>query len=233
MISANEYLKKYYYNNITKDIQVFFLEEHEYNKKYKELTKKINNKSDKDYVDTAGYYLFDSKENKHYVLLKNYNIDCNNFYILNLYHELSHIETLPYKVGLQLDKTKKKKQYVYDGYLFWREYIAQYEAFNKYLMQIDDILFLKDDNSFQNQINRLCNNFEDNLYEIILCCEIKNDYIKKIENESKELILLLKSIKEKLFAKQDIKNISIDDLNKIGLYVNKILDKYYSHNKEV
>lgn len=227
MKNIEEYLKKYYNNKIDKKIVLYFLEEKEYVQKYRELTKKINKAIDKDYIDTAGYYLFDPKEDIHYVLIKNYNIDCDNFYILNLYHELSHIETLPYKTGLKLEKNKKKKSYSYCGYIFWREYIAQYEAINKYLVQIDDICFLKDNETFYTHIKKLMNNFEDNLYEIILYLEIKNKQIKGLEKEIDELIVTLKNIKNKLFANQQIKDISIGDLNKIGFCLYKLLNKYY------
>ena len=213
-----ELLMLYYNNTPPSNIKIYFLEEEEYVKKYKEICKKINKEYDDDYLNTSGYYFFDS--NNYYILIKKYpNLDCDNVYILNLFHELSHIETMP---NVNLEKVHRKTA-AYCGYDFWREYIAQYTAINQYQMKIGDIAFLKDEDETKKVLKNLYRNFNDTLYEIILYSEITSIYIHSIREQSIELIALLKSIKNKFTSKQDIKNISINDLNKIGKIVNDIL----------
>lgn len=225
----NGYVDKFYHGNTPNNVTIFFLEEKEYNRKYKELQKKINKICDSDYINTVGYFFYDNKDEHYYILIKKFgDLDCDNFYILNLFHELGHVETLPYRVGLQIDKAKKTKPYTVLGYNFWKEYIAQYKAVNKYEMYIGEIGFLFDKELAKKHISRLLNNFENNLYEIVLYCEITGIYIKGIKEELKELINVLKDTKNKFKDEDEVKNISLKSLNKIGKCVEKLQSKYLS-----
>lgn len=228
MIDLEKYINIYYNGNPPSNIQLFFLEEKEYEKKYKELTKQINNHIDSDYIDTVGYYLHDPKKNIHYILIKKFwDYECDALYILNLFHELSHIETMP---KLNLEKATKHNEYIYIGYLFWREYIAQYEAINKYNMFVDEISFLSNKEETIEKVKKLLKNIEDNLYEIILYCEIQNFCIAEIKEEQIELIKIVKEIKSKFVNKEDIKNISTRDFEKMGIIIKKLFDKYYERS---
>lgn len=228
MVDLYDYVKLYYNENPPSNIKLYFLEEKEYEKKYKELTKRINNQIDADYINTVGYYIYDSKNNIHNILIKKlWDYECDFLYILNLFHELSHVETMP---KINLEKAIKHNESVYIGYLFWREYIAQYEAINRYNMVIDDIPFLKNKDATIKKVKKMVKDIDDNLYEIILYCEIQNICISEIKEEQTKLTETLKGIKAKFTNKNDIKNISIRDLEKIGIEVRNLYRKYYERS---
>lgn len=219
-----KYVDLYYNGTPPDNIDIFFLEEKEYVQKYKDICKTLNKICDDDYINTSGYYF--NTPTKYYILLKKYpDIECDNVYILNLFHELSHIETMP---NINLEKIHENKIAANDGYDFWKEYIAQYEAVNQYQMKIGDIAFLKDKEETKEILMQLTKNFDENIYEIILYSEITSVYIDKIKTETKNLITLLKKVKNKFKSKQDIKQISITDLNKIGKSINTLKKTYYN-----
>lgn len=110
------------------------------------------------------------------------------------------------------------------GYEFWKEYIAQYEAVNKYQMLIGDIMFLKDKDAARQVIENLRQSWCFLLYEIILYSEITGVYLKEIEEETKNLVTCLKKIRSSFTSKEEMKGITKKDLTKIGKCVEKIFD---------
>lgn len=224
------YFKKYYNDKPPENIEIFFLEEKDFEEKYKSLAKKIFGKINSDYINSEGYCFFDNKNNRYYILIKKFwDYESDNNYIITLFHELSHVETLPLRLFNKIEQRLNKNIDSLIGYDFWKEYIAQYEAVNKFQMIVGQAKFLTDKNMVKEHISYLKHNFDELLYEIILYSEIANVYIDEIEEESKELISLLKQIKNKFITNDERKNISIKDLEKIGKCVRIITEKYYKN----
>lgn len=189
------------------------------------MTKKIFGTADKDFDGSLGYCLYDRRNEEYHVLLQDCGGNCDNAYILNLFHELSHVETLPYRVGASLIcSSKKKEDTAIIGYEFWKEYIAQYEAVNRYQMLIGDIMFLKDKDAARQVIENLRQSWGFLLYEIILYSEITGVYLEEIEEETKNLVACLKKIRSSFTSKEEMKGITKKDLTKIGKCVEKIFD---------
>lgn len=222
----------YYGGKIPDNIKLYFLKEEEYDEKYKELSKQIYGRADKDYYGSLGYCLYDKRKDIYHVLLKDCDGDYGNAYALNLFHELSHVDTMPYKIGTTLFcSSKQKDDMALVGFEFWKEYIAQYEAVNKYQMVIGEIHFLNNSEAAKKVINRLKESYEILLYEIILYSEITGIYIDEITEETKELIECLKQIRNGFHSKEEMKNISKKDLSKIGKQVIKIYKKIEERKK--
>jgi hypothetical protein len=233
-MDCEKYLNLYFNGNPPDNVKVYFLDVKAYEKKYKEITKKINKVVDYNFIDTIGYCMYDTKENFYHILIRDFGDKvCDSYYALTLFHELAHMETLPYKTGLQINKmkNKKNKRHIISGYNFWIEYIAQYEATNKYQMCVVELGYLKDRQKLRDVIKKLAFNFEDNMYEIVLYMEITGIRIKKIKEETNGLIETLKKIKANANTKESLKNISIKELNEIGIYVDEIIDKIDGEEK--
>jgi len=217
----NAYMDLYYNGIIDKDITIFFLKQPEYIQKYKEISKEIGLRPDKDFDKTVGYFFHDAPKNKYYVLI----LDCDkneSHYVMTLFHELSHIETYPSKLFHQIQR-KKQKKYASKGLQFWAEYIAQNEADNQYQMKIR-VMNIMNDKELQKKYaeSLIATYFDGILYDLVSMCEMTGYKVEKIQKEMDDLILELKKIKSQFTCREDIKKISITQINTIGYLVNEL-----------
>lgn len=223
-IDLQYYADLYYGGKCKENVKIYFLKEKEYEKKYKSIEKDAYGTADNDYENSLGFCLYSKKEDIYNILIKDCGEGYENAYILNLFHELSHVETLPRKTGAALFcSSGKKSDFALIGYEFWREYIAQYEAVNKYQMLIGDIQFLKDMEAADRVIKKLAVSTW-TLYEAVLYSEITGVEIKGAERETAELINCLKQVKASFVTKEELKNIKKKELSKIGKCLIKVID---------
>lgn len=219
-----EFVKLYYNGQTPDNVKVYFLKEKDYETLYKKLTKRFYGRIDADYKGTSGYCIKEPGIDIYHILIKNYGDEFENVHVLNLFHELSHVETMPLKIGSKLlCSSGKNKSNSIIGFEFWREYIAQYEAINQYQMKYSDIDFLYDKELTEKVLKRLSKNFEICLYEIVLYSEITNVYIKEAQKQTEELIFLLKKIKNGFKGKDDIRNINEKNIEQIGKKVKNLI----------
>jgi len=217
LINIKKIAEIYYGGKKPDNINLYFLKEEQYKKKYKELTKKIFGNSDNGYENTCGYCIHDKESDVYHILIKDYNQDYKYSYIINLFHELAHTDTMPGKIGVTLlCSSKKKDDVAITGYEFWKEYIAQYEAVNKFQMNVGNIAFLHDNELTKSVLKELLNNYLVSLYEIVLYSEITGIFIDGTEEETKNLISVLKNIKNRFVSREDIKTINKRELRQIG-----------------
>ena len=225
-IDLEYYADIYFGGKKPENITIYFLRQNEYKKKYQELSKKIFGASDNEYKDTLGYYIYDKKDDSYHVLIRDCGIGFENVYIMNLYHELSHVITIPKRTGASLYcSSSKKDSDAVIGYQFWVEYIAHYEAINRYLMTIGDIEFLKDRDTVKRKLTKLMPQYDEFLYEIVLYSEMTDVYIDGTEDETKSLIQILRLVKNRFVSKDDICSISKKELKDIGKSVWKLFSK--------
>lgn len=217
------YSKKYFGGAIPDNIKIHFLKEEQYHTECRRIEKEILGTGHTNSKGTLGYCLYDNKKDEYNVFIKDLEMDCLESYIFVLYHELAHTQTMP-KAPV---RTKNKKPYMHIGFEFWKEYIAQYEAVNRYSMEVGRINFLFEEEA----IRRLIDVNKDLLYESVLYCELSGfgvDFIeeKKCADEFNQLIEILREIRKSFLTVEETRNISAKDLEKIGKIVEKILIKW-------
>lgn len=218
-----DFSEKYFGGAIPDNIKIYFLKESEYHTECRKCEKKILGTGHNNSKGTLGYCLYDNKNGIYHVFIKDLEIDCLESYIFVLYHELAHTQTLP-KAPV---RAKNKKPYVLIGFEFWKEYIAQYEAINRYSMVVGKIRFLFEEES----LLRLIDVERDLLYETVLYCELSGfgmEFIEKkgCSDEFKQLTEILQNIRKSFLSVSEARDISTKDLEKIGKIVDKILVKW-------
>lgn len=218
-------INEYYNGKPPKNIKTYFLMEEEYEKKYKQLTKKIFGRVDEEYKGSIAYCIYDKDHDIYHILVKDCVVEYYNAYALTLFHELGHVDTMPHKIGTSLYcSSKKKDNDALIGFEFWKEYIAQYEAVNRFQMVLGEIVFLSNKEGAERVISKLKPSFRTLLYEIVLYSEITGVYLKGVEEETKALVECLKQIRNSFNSTEEMKHIKKKDLDKIGKLVIKLFD---------
>lgn len=207
-------INKYYElnNDIERpNINLFFLAGSEFDSKVKkDFRAQTHCKADTQ--DIIGNLIFDKKFKKNKVANVYIRRDDQEFdeghYALVMFHELSHIHTMPLSSEDAVIKynNKKGKGYTLDGYYFWREFIATYLSYKTFLKT--DIIDLEE--LYNVKFNDWNEDFEyhcDDLFALSILLD------KKLEDEKEIFKEYLINILNEL---EDYRDIKLSVLNKIG-----------------
>ena len=220
------YMNLYYDGKITKNIELFFLKNPEYTQKYKEISREINLPIDDDFQYTVGYYFENARKHKFYILILDHDVP-DSYIIMTLFHELSHIETFPVSSWHYIKKKTKKHSLL--GLQFWTEYIAEYEATNQYQMKVKIMNVLQNKQLLDSHMNHILDLARDCgigvLYEYVLLYEINNCKIDCIHEEMMDLIKSLKNLKQQFISREDMKKITVTQLNALGVNINNLQNR--------
>lgn len=210
-----QYLIDEYYklnNDIERpNINLFFLYDNEFDSKVKkDFRLQTNCKIDT--KDIVGNLILDKKFKKNKIaniyIRKNDKEFNENHYILVIFHELSHIHTMPSSTEDDVIKynNKKGKNYTLDGYYFWREFIATYLTY-KTLLKTDIINLEELYNTKFDDWNKDFEYYCDDLFALSILLN------KELEDKKNILKTYLKNILNDL---ENYKDINLSVLNKIG-----------------
>lgn len=214
-------IERYYQinKNIEKpNINLFFLVGHDFDSKVKkDFRKQTNCKTDTE--DIIGNLILDKnfKKNKIaniYIRKDDVEFD-NKHYALVMFHELSHIHTLPLSSEDDVFKynNKKGKKHTIDGYYFWREFIATYLSYKTLLKT--DLIDLEE--LYEKKVQDWKEDFDYYSDDFFALSILLNKQLDDEEEKFKKY--LINTINEL----EDYRDIKLSALNKIGKQFNMFI----------
>jgi hypothetical protein len=232
-VELKEYVKIYYdFNkqyNIPDNINIYILEKEEFFKKISNKITEVFRLKDPNidkYIN--GLVIVDTKNKYKYtynVYLLREEVKIYPYLVSVLFHELSHIHTLPKIEIYDLKKYDENNKFSEKGYFFWKEFIANYIGDKTFFYTYGDIGYIQDKEKLINLFNscfykdKLIENI-DELISFILLSEhnIESDINDSLTYDKYNTFLKLLEICNCLIKK--IENVTIEDFHIIGQLIN-------------
>lgn len=229
-----EYFDLYYkYNTqltIPENINIYLLEENKFISAIQEKSSEIFGKYSPELSDNInGLVMIDSKNkyrNTYNIFLLNDKEEIYPYIVSVLFHELSHVHTLPDLNIVQLKSKDEDGNSYIIGYNFWREFIANYignKTFIKtcgcidYIDNKPKLLELLSKTIQEMTTTKELSNIDEIIPYILLYKEdLSDDILEKIGKEKTIILMNIVDICKNILMNENIKDLPIEYYNQLG-----------------